>query len=481
MAGKNATIANLDLNVRAKIDELGARLKKAEDSLLHFSKVNSSVAASLKRVGETALGVFSGIGITKVIDTVTGSVTGLISKFVDLGKQQMASILDANSLATILGTDSNALRGLWLGAERATLGQAELDTALIKTGKNVEEAMEGNKQLSATFKDLGLDASKLKQERIDVQFLEILKAIEKIPNANERVRVAMQIWGKSGAQILQASSAGFIKAEQDAAKFGLTISEVEKENVEGLHSSITDLFARIDGLATKLLTGVAPQLTHWLEELGKLWDNLGSVDIANRVIDAIEKMANAMIEAFNKVSASVGGIEGAFLRVENAARTAQAFWNWGDSPIGDEFKSEKQKKALAEVGNRIKEIDDRLRAISNPTHLDSIRLPRLGVEAPPPTTPNGNVQLAPTPVGFPYLIATLPDAVAKGVRDGIPQSFGIASRGTVEAQRAIFEASRAAAEERAAAKQESLQREANRHLANIDAAVNDNNLDVEDI
>ena len=301
MAGKNAVIANLDMNVRAKITELEKNLKKVEGQLLSFQKVGTGVAASLKRIGEQAAGTFAGLASFNIIGKFTSGITGLVSKFTSLGASQFETILGQESLAAILQVSGNTLRAFSLAAERATLGQAELEAALIKTGKNVKEGNEAIDELNLSYDDLATLS-------IDRQFLAILEALEKIPNANRRVQLAMELWGRSGAQILQASSKGFRQAEEDVKRFGLALSSGALENIDKLHVSLTDLWARIKGLTNQLLAGLSPMLTEWFDKMGAMWDKLGSHEIAQRVLSVIQMMRDGVLSA---IEAMINGIRDA--------------------------------------------------------------------------------------------------------------------------------------------------------------------------
>src|SRR5207247_2365101 len=89
----------------------------------------------------------------------------------------------------------------------------------------------------------------------------IADKISKIENPAERATAAMQIFGKSGQQLLplmMSGAEGLAAAQKEAEKLGLTYNRVDAAKVEAANDSMTRMKAVVTGVGNQLAIQLAP-------------------------------------------------------------------------------------------------------------------------------------------------------------------------------------------------------------------------------
>lgn len=218
------------------VDELVSRLQLDTDEK-SFAKGEKSIAAT-----GASLVKMAGIATTAIL-SVQALLIGMANSFAD-----GADV--TNKFAKRVGTTVENVQELDYVAESSAISIESMHDSMEKMFANSSKAANGNKQLAETFAELGINAATFSKLDASDQFDKIALAIEKIPNEADRMRIAMEIFGRSGkeiANIWAEGSEGLAKMREDARKFGL-FSQADADAATEYGDRLTDLQYAFKGI-----------------------------------------------------------------------------------------------------------------------------------------------------------------------------------------------------------------------------------------
>ena len=215
--------------------KLAAGLRRAQKRLQSFG-------ASVRTAG---LALF-GVGTAAVT-----ALAGTAKLFADMGDA-------VNKASQRTGIAVETLSELGYAAEQSGLEMSTLEGGLRRMAAVVVEAAHGSKGAQQALAALGLSASELGRLSPDEQFKAIADRMARIENPTVRAAVAMDIFGKSGTQLLpmlregragiealqqRARDLGLAHlpeiAEREAAPLGLTVPQCLGYLRDNLHFTFT--------------------------------------------------------------------------------------------------------------------------------------------------------------------------------------------------------------------------------------------------
>ena len=186
-------------------------------------------------------------------------------------------------------------------AESAGVTQDELDKSVEKLGKGLAEAAMGIGTAKDALKSLNLDASDLIGLGLDGAMGSIADEINKISSPMEKTAIAMQLFGRSGApmiNLLREGSAGMAQMQKEARALGIVIDEDLIRNAEEAQTQI-DLMSRvINANLSSALVDLAPLLTKTAEGFARIAAGAGSLFSKIREIREIGLGEAAGTDAF---------------------------------------------------------------------------------------------------------------------------------------------------------------------------------------
>lgn len=276
------TVKTIDVAVVSTVDKYESGMKKAGTLTDAFNKdlqgLTDGFAGHIPVVGQFsnvlgALGpVAAGAGAAFA---AAGAGIGLAVAGFTEAKAVILPALDrledAALTADRLGILTAELQKLHYAAEAAAnVGAEQFNTALDKMSKAISSADVGNKKAIATFQQLGLNIKELARLSPDEAFLRIADAMSQVQSPMDQVRLTMEIFGKSGADlvnVLREGSSGIEAFGERAEELRLVMSEVDAENVKAAKDAIDDLELAFQGLGNTLAVFVAPTLAQILKDL----------------------------------------------------------------------------------------------------------------------------------------------------------------------------------------------------------------------
>lgn len=279
-----ATIGNLNVRVSAVTGGFTAGLKKAGGSVSSFA---SFVSGGLVTVGKFA----AGIGLTATAGAV--GALGLLTR---------SSLISVDALAKnakMLDINIGALAGLQRTGERAGVSSEQLVKGIQRMEKTVSDASIGLSTAVRAFDQLGLSADQLKKLSPDEQFFAIAQAMSKVEDQSDRMRIAMDVFGRSGGRMLNLLTQDveeLRKQQERARELGLAVDPKDAANIEAANDSMADFKDSLRGIGNTLAATFAPALK-WSA------DRLTEIGIRGRKVfefmrPAINAAGNWLIDAF---------------------------------------------------------------------------------------------------------------------------------------------------------------------------------------
>lgn len=223
-----------------KKDQLGKDLKDSKSSVKQWASDITSLGA-----GFSALGA-----------AITAPFALAAKSFADQG-----SLLDDISQRT--GVSVEALGGLKYAAELTGTGIEDLTAGLRKMAQTVDGARNGQTTAIDTLTRLGLTVGQLKGLKPEEIFSVMADRIGRIPDPIERSAVAMDVFGKSGGNLIplmSLGSSGIAQLRKEAEQLGLVMSGEDVKAAAEFGDSIDRTWAAVRGFAITIGGALAPAL-----------------------------------------------------------------------------------------------------------------------------------------------------------------------------------------------------------------------------
>ncbi|HCR85339.1 MAG TPA: hypothetical protein DIV86_01545 [Alphaproteobacteria bacterium] len=222
--------------------------------------------------------------------------------------------------------------------------------------KNVADAADGTGKAKDSFKELGLDAAKLKELSIDEQFQLVAEAMKNVTNDTDRVRIATEIFGKAGMDlipVLNEGAEGIIRLKNEANNLGVTMTDAQASGIASMKDSLDKLWGVIVGVGRSIIAHFAPAV-EWAADFLS--------DIIPKAVDIARKAFDGLIIFFLKIYQNI--VERIASLVEKISKLpgliSDAFDYASGLPlIGDSFKS--AAESAGNLEQRIKSVSDGLR------------------------------------------------------------------------------------------------------------------------
>lgn len=236
------------------------------------AKLNISISASAgsmvasmqtagSAVGDFAKGMVIGEMAVKAFDAVVGAVGNTLSFMGDQVKSAFDRLGKLNDASTQLGITTDALSGLQYAANDTGLSADDVTDSLTKMSNTLAEAALNGGPVVDTLRKINLSAVLLAQASPDQAFLKISDAISRIRNPMERTRIAMDLFGRSGAKLLPMmlqGSDGIKAAVEQGKQLGVVLDSVQVAKVDAAGDSIGRASKAVDGLSNMIAVQLSP-------------------------------------------------------------------------------------------------------------------------------------------------------------------------------------------------------------------------------
>ena len=226
----------LNIILAARDKEFTKAMERSQRRVEMFAKKSqqnlSTTSAAFTKLGKAVGPLMAALSARAAV----GALSDTISRLDDIGKT-----------ADRIGITTDALQELRTVAESAGVSQSALDTSIEKFGRGLSEASMGIGTAKVALKELNLSADDLMKLGLEDAMGKVADEIKKVPSPMERTALAMQLFGRSGApmlNLLREGSDGMAKMRADARALGIVIDEDLIRNAEESQTQL-DLMSRV--------------------------------------------------------------------------------------------------------------------------------------------------------------------------------------------------------------------------------------------
>lgn len=302
-----AGIGELSVFVTANTGKALAKLSGFRKSLSKTADFAKKTASSLGRIGKGA--ALAGVG------SLTVAMAGLVS----VTKQALSNIDDLAKTADKLGVGTEALAGMRLAAEEAGLSVQSMDKSLQFMIRNISEASVGRGTAVGPLAELGLDVQKLNKMKPEEQLRKITESFQGIQNHADKVRIAINLFGREGASMinLMKNGPGVLDDTAKAAKeLGLAVNRFDAAQVESANDALGRVWKSLEGVGNVLAVKVAPLIemmsksfTGWLRSAGGMEAKMNSFG------KLMQKVAGFVLDMGEMIKIAFMGIQWAITKM----------------------------------------------------------------------------------------------------------------------------------------------------------------------
>ena len=187
----------------------------------------------------------AGLGIA-----AAGAVVKSVSTFTNVGKE-------VSKLQRLTGGTAEEMSHLRFAAQQSAVPVDKLATNLGILSKNI---------VAGKVEKLGIESKDAAGNALPLSKVlgEIADRFEKMPNGPEKTAMAMQLFGRSGAQllpVLNRGSAGLADLSKKADELGVTLDQSQVDKMKKSVAATRDFQASLQGLQISLGETVIPALT----------------------------------------------------------------------------------------------------------------------------------------------------------------------------------------------------------------------------
>ena len=248
-----------DVEGEGKINALGR-------SLGGLTSTAGRVSGGLKGLAGAAGGLGGALGALVPLATGAGLIT--------LAKNSMDNAAKMFDLSQKTGVSVEALSRFSKAAKVSGTDVEGVTKALVKLSKGLIEAKNGQGQAGEALKSMGISATDAsgKLKGTDQIMLEIANKFKAMPNGAEKTALALQLFGRSGADLIPMLNMG----GEAIGKFGAMTAKYAEDANKGSDAMVT-LQGKVGMLGGKLAVVLLPSITAITESLVRLLDGFNAL------------------------------------------------------------------------------------------------------------------------------------------------------------------------------------------------------------
>jgi hypothetical protein len=270
----------------------------------------------------------------KKFGTVIGSAlavgaTAAVAGLTALTKNAIDSADRLNDISKRLGVGTEALSAWGYAAQQSGTDLESLNTGLTRFTKNVAAAMDSGSRQGEIFAALGISVKDAQGNLRSVEDLipEIADSFKGLENATLESSLALELFGRSGAELLQffnLGSDGLSEMEQRARALGIVISGDTAAAADEFNDEVANLKALVAALGTQLAADLLPAMTELVKRLQEVVkEGTSASNIANQLANALDFVATGAEFAYSRldgIGKIIEGLTAGFVELAGAAR-----------------------------------------------------------------------------------------------------------------------------------------------------------------
>ncbi|GEM_PF-5018857 len=288
------------VTIRVKDDGTAVIEKFGESSEKNADKAS----AAWEKTGK-ALGVAAAAAIT--------TAALMVKSAIDMADATL-------KVAEKIGDTTEALSALQYTARAANVPTESLNASLLLMARNLSDAAQGTGEARFAIKDLGLDAQALANMKPSEAVAEIAQAMEDVSKQGDRVRIAMDIFGRSGADMVNVMRGGKVAlaaSAEEAQRFGRVITDDTARASRQLKNEVQALQERLGGLGLEMARYTTPALIKMAEAMTTFANKDHAVFIQglSTAMKSVAHVAIGLAAAMEDIGLKIGAVSAAGVAV----------------------------------------------------------------------------------------------------------------------------------------------------------------------
>lgn len=344
-----ATVAALDIALRARTKQFNRGMKKARTQLTLFGRASQGMSRTLKTAGlgflVTGMGTLRKetsriIPIFNKFDLLLGGVAA--GGLVFLAKREADAIDQTAKFAKRIGDTSENLGGLEIAAARTGVQFNALQMGMQRMTRRIAEAAGGTGEAKDTIKALGLDAKQLAKNLPTENLKIIADRLKTVTDQSHKVRLAFKLFDSEGVALVNTLALGSDEMQRMidfAKKIGFAVGEDAAGRIERMNDALGDLkfiFRAIIRIAvvelSPIVTVLAEKFSKWAQEGEGLGVKLTRVfeDVAVSIVKMFGEIQKATVwfrDPEAALARNLAGIPGFSLTPKGQAMVDAAYGN----------------------------------------------------------------------------------------------------------------------------------------------------------
>ncbi len=354
----------------AKTKEASTKMKSSFSSVFSGVALGNLASAGIKKAASIIVSVMK-----KTFDWIKSQIVKVFSKFDELD-------LLAKT-ARRLNISTKALTAWGRAADHAGVGAAKLADALSEMQIKLGDAATFGGGAGSKLKQIGLDAQLLANMPMDKAILEIAEAFSKVESGYTKARIAQELFGGSGKEMLllmEGGAKGLRDAIAEADKMGITFNEGMLKGLEDFNDLWADVNKTTDATFKTLAVGIAPHLKSIVKDMNEVF---GTGVNQGNLIGIADMAGNAIHLLSGYMQATIGKWQDAAARlIDVAIYLIEAFEKFTGVEIADqESLRKKQESAALQAQKNINNGWKKVQAAISGEYLAGIRAEREAANA----------------------------------------------------------------------------------------------------
>lgn len=194
-------------------------------------------------------------GVGAAASAAAGAIFGVVKFTADAGDQ-------AFKMAQKIGISVEKLQELQYAAKLSDVEAENFGVSMRFLSRNMAEAAGGSKEAQKSFRALGVSiGSKGALRGADEVLADLADKFSTMPDGAEKTAMAMDIFGRSGADLipfLNGGSKSIAELSAEARRLGIVMSTEQAKAGEEFNDNLTRMFTSLNGVRNIIGNGLLP-------------------------------------------------------------------------------------------------------------------------------------------------------------------------------------------------------------------------------
>ncbi len=226
------------------------------------------------------------------------AAVAFVGASVAMAMQSAKSMDEMRKLAQATGLSVESLSTLTYVASQNALEQQTLVNALGRLTKGMSDAVAGTGDAKKAFDALGISVQDAngRLRASDEVLIDLAEEISKLEDGTQKTALAIQVFGRSGAQLvplLNNGRQGIKDLADEARRFGVVLNTDVAKNAERFNDNLTRLATVQQGLAWELTGALLPAMESVTDFLVKFSSE--TVDLSSKIETALKVAGNTAV------------------------------------------------------------------------------------------------------------------------------------------------------------------------------------------